>query len=109
MESEEHSMRVEYEIVELTRARTPSVLRAKVLEKHTANSLERALGKRDRAMEREWVGCEIWHEAGHVGKIRAPKKLERYLASKNHMLDQIEEVVQCPLQRLVISFGRNFA
>ena len=100
-------MRVEYEIVELTRAKTPSVLRAKVLEKHTANSLDRAMGRRDHSRERDWVGCEIWHEAGQVGKVRAPRNLERFLATKNHMLDQIEEVTQCQLPKLTISFGRS--
>jgi hypothetical protein len=100
-------MRVEYKIIELTRAKTPSVLRAKVLEKHTANSLDRAIGRRTHSMERNWIGCEIWHEAGK-SKVRAPRNLEKFLSSKNHLLDRAEEVVQCRLPALTVSFGHSF-
>lgn len=102
-------MRVEYKIIELTRARTPSVLRAKVLEKYTANYLDRAVGIRSRTIERDWIGCEIWHEAGKFGKVRAPRNLEKLLASKKYTLDEVEEAIQCQLPALTISFGYSFA
>ena len=54
--------------------------RAMVLEKHTANCVERALGMRTYGVEREWIGCEIWHEAGYG--LRAPRKLATLLASR---------------------------
>lgn len=101
-------MRIEYEIISLKRAKTPCMLRAKVLEKHTANSLDRAVGRRSHSRERDWIGCEIWHEASKFGKVRAPKQLERFLASKKHMLDEVEEAIQCQLPALTVSFGYSF-
>ena len=102
-------MKIDYKILEIRRTKTVPVLRAKVLEKHTANFLDRIVGRRGKTLERDWIGYEVWHEAGQKDKVRAPKKLENLLIANNHIVEEIEEKIQCRLPSVAISFGRKFA